>query len=70
MEQLLVRFQVIHFPVHVLCRRYKQCQNGTVQSYGWFPEVASVNSGIRKDSYLNYEYQLTLPGVDRLIHFI
>lgn len=35
-----------------------------------FPEGASVNSGIPKDSYLNHEYKLTLPGVDRLIHFI
>ena len=35
-----------------------------------FPESASVNSGIPKDSYLNHEYKLTLPGVDRLTHFI
>ena len=26
--------------------------------------------GIPKDSYLNHEYKLTLPGVDRLTHFI
>ena len=30
----------------------------------------SVNSGIPKDSYLDHEYKLVLPGVDRLIHFI
>ena len=42
MGQLLVHFRVIHFPVHVLCRRYKQCQNGTVQSYGWFMIEASL----------------------------
>ena len=35
-----------------------------------FPDGASVNSGIPKDRYLNHEYKLTLPGVDRLIHFI
>lgn len=35
-----------------------------------FPEGESVNSGIPKDSYLNHEYKLTLPGVDRLSHFI
>ena len=35
-----------------------------------FPESASVNSGIPKDSYLNHEYKLTLPGVERLTHFI
>ena len=35
-----------------------------------FPEGVSVNSGIPKDSYLNHEYKLVLPGVDRLIHFI
>ena len=35
-----------------------------------FPEGISVNSGIPKDSYLNHEYKLVLPGVDQLIHFI
>ena len=35
-----------------------------------FPDGVSVNSGIPKDSYLNYEYKLALPGVDQLIHFI
>ena len=35
-----------------------------------FPESASVNSGILRDSYLNHEYKLTLPGLDRLTHFI
>ena len=30
----------------------------------------SVNSGIPKDSCLNHEYKLTLPGVDSLTHFI
>ncbi len=34
------------------------------------PEGVSVNSGIPKDSYLNHEYKLVLPGVDQLIHFI
>lgn len=67
MEQLLVHFRAIHFLVPVLCCRYKQCQNGTVHDLS-FPESASVNSGIPKDSYLNHEYKLTLPG--RLTHFI
>lgn len=34
------------------------------------PDGVSVNSGMPKDSYLNNEYKLVLPGVDRLIHFI
>ena len=32
--------------------------------------ISSSNSGIPKDSYLNHEYKLTLPGIDKLIHFI
>ena len=35
-----------------------------------FLDGASVNSGIPKDSYLDDDYKLRLPGVDRLIQFI
>ena len=35
-----------------------------------FPDGASVNSGIPKDSYLDNDHKLQLPGVDRLIQFI
>ncbi|KAK2558983.1 hypothetical protein P5673_018611 [Acropora cervicornis] len=35
-----------------------------------FPDVASVNSGILKDSYLDNDHKLQLPSVDRLIQFI
>jgi len=35
-----------------------------------FPHTASVNSGIPKSHYLNNEFQLHLPGIDRLREFI
>ena len=35
-----------------------------------FPEHSSVNSGIPKDSYLNREFKLLLPGTDRVLEFI
>ena len=35
-----------------------------------FPHAASVNSGIPKTHYLDNEFQLCLPGIDRLCEFI
>ena len=35
-----------------------------------FPPQASVNSGIQQGTYLNEQYKLRLPGIDRLCSFI
>ena len=35
-----------------------------------FPPQASVNSGIQQGTYLNEQYKLRLPGIDRLCSFV